>query len=85
MHHPTGKLWVSVHCGRMYLSSVFRNVCEGSGSAVSSIWQLDFYHFLLLLGFLFKTCFIIYCMRRPALLFTFFTVALLGINLIQKE
>lgn len=56
---PTGKLWNSVYCGGMYLSPIFRNVYDALESAVSFIGQLDFYHFLLLLGFLFITYFII--------------------------
>lgn len=70
--YPTGKLWISVHCGRMYLSPIFRNVYEALENAVSCIWQLDFYHFLLLLGFLYITYFIIYCTWAPALPFYFF-------------
>lgn len=72
-------------CGRMYLFPNLRNVYEALESTVSFIWQLDFYHFLLLLG-LFLLLALLYIVQGDLLRhLTSYTVVLLGMNLVLQE
>lgn len=69
----------------MYLFPNLRNVYEALESTVSFIWQLDFYHFLLLLG-LFLLLALLYIVQGDLLHhLTSYTVVLLGMNLMLQE
>lgn len=69
----------------MYLFPNLRNVYEALESTVSFIWQLDFYHFLLLLG-LFLLLALLYIVQGDLLRhLTSYTVVLLGMNLVLQE
>lgn len=69
----------------MYLFPNLRNVYEALESTVSFIWQLDFYHFLLLLG-LFLLLALLYIVQGDLLRhLTSYTVVLLGMNLMLQE
>lgn len=74
-----------MHCGRMYLFPNLRNVYEALEGTVSFIWQLDFYYFLLLLGF-FLLLTLLYIVQGDLLChLTFYAVVLLGMNLMLQE
>lgn len=69
----------------MYLFPNLRNVYEALESTVSFIRQLDFYHFLLLLG-LFLLLALLYIVQGDLLRhLTSYTVVLLGMNLVLQE